>query len=106
MVTSYQEETDRPLPEYPLPEQIERLIDAGKYSNVENRVTKVWCVVCVCVGGGGGGGVRLGSRVCVCVLDNEWRISFSPSRCQDNYKRRMHNLLYLEEYQQRVDMSR
>ena len=31
--------------------------------------------------------------------------SFPPS-CQDNYKRRMHNLLYLEEYQQRVDMNR
>ena len=45
MTTSYLEETDRSLPEYPLPEQIERLIEAGKYSNVENRVTKV----CVCV---------------------------------------------------------
>ena len=30
----------------------------------------------------------------------------SSHLCQDNYKRRMHNLLYLEEYQQRVDMSR
>jgi len=26
--------------------------------------------------------------------------------CQDNYKLRMHSLLYLEEYQQRDDMSR
>ena len=41
MITTFEEETDRPLPEYPLPEQIERLIEAGKYSNVENRVTKV-----------------------------------------------------------------
>ena len=49
MTTSYLEETDRSLPEYPLPEQIERLIEAGKYSNVENRVTKV----CVCMGGVG-----------------------------------------------------
>ena len=32
--------------------------------------------------------------------------SLSSHLCQDNYKRRMHNLLYLEEYQQRVDMSR
>jgi hypothetical protein len=55
---------DAGLSEYPLPEQIERLIGAGKYSNVENRVTK------------------------------------------ENYKRRLHNLLYLEEYQQRLDMSR
>ena len=61
---SFEEETDRHLPEYSLPEQIESLIEKGKYSNVENRVTK------------------------------------------DNYKRRMHNLLYLEEYQQRLDMSR
>lgn len=58
------EETDRNIPEYILPQQIEMLIQKGKYSNVENRVTK------------------------------------------SNYKRRMHNLLYLEEYQQRVDLSR
>lgn len=25
---------------------------------------------------------------------------------ETNYKRRLHNLLYLEEYQQRLDMSR
>ena len=45
MSTSYQEETDRLLPEYPLPQQIEKLIEDGKYSNVEDRVTKVW--ICV-----------------------------------------------------------
>ena len=28
MITSFEEETDHPLPEYPLPEQIERLIEA------------------------------------------------------------------------------
>jgi hypothetical protein len=55
---------DSGLADYPLPEQIERLIDSGKYNNVENKVTK------------------------------------------ENYKRRLHNLLYLEEYQQRLDMSR
>ena len=64
MAMTYIEETDSLLPEYPLPEQIEKLIEAGKYNNVENKVTK------------------------------------------ENYRRRMHNLLYLEEYQQRVDMSR
>jgi len=36
MITTFEEETDCPLPEYPLPEQIERLIEATKYSNVEN----------------------------------------------------------------------
>jgi len=45
MTTSYQEETDGLLPEYPLPQQIEKLIEDGKYSNVEDRVTKVW--ICV-----------------------------------------------------------
>jgi len=43
--TSYQEKTDHLLPKYPLPQQIEKLIEAGKYSNVEDGVTKV----CVCV---------------------------------------------------------
>ncbi len=60
----FTEETDRELPEYALPEQIERFIERGKYRNVENRVTR------------------------------------------ENYQRRMHNLLYLEEYRQREDMSR
>lgn len=64
MENSFVEETDRHLPEYLLPQQIEQLIEKGKYSNVENRVTK------------------------------------------ENYKKRMHNLLYLEEYQQKVDLSR
>jgi len=45
MSTSYQEKTDGLLPEYPLPQQIEKLIEDGKYSNVEDRVTKVW--ICV-----------------------------------------------------------
>ena len=49
MTTSYQEETDRLLPEYSLPQEIEKLIEAGKYSNVEDRVTKVCVCVCVCV---------------------------------------------------------
>ena len=60
----YTEETDKALPDYPLPEQIEKFIEGGKYRNVEARVTRV------------------------------------------NYQRRMHNLLYLEEYKQREDMSR
>lgn len=64
MESTFEEEMDRHLPEYLLPQQIETLIEKGKYSNVENKVTK------------------------------------------ENYKRRMHNLLYLEEYQQRVDLSR
>lgn len=64
MPNPFFEETDRSLPDYLLPQQIETLIESGKYSNVENSVTK------------------------------------------ENYKRRMHNLLYLEEYQQRLDLSR
>lgn len=64
MENSFLEDTDRHLPEYLLPQQIESLIEKGKYSNVENRVTN------------------------------------------ENYRRRMHNLLYLEEYQQRLDLSR
>jgi len=60
----FTEETDKALPEYALPEQIEKFIEGGKYKNVEVRVTK------------------------------------------DNYIKRMHNLLYLEEYQQRETMSR
>lgn len=64
MENSFEEEMDKHLPEYFLPQQIEVLIEKGKYSNVENKVTK------------------------------------------ENYKRRMHNLLYLEEYQQRLDLSR
>ena len=64
MENLFEEEMDTHLPEYFLPQQIETLIEKGKYSNVENRVTK------------------------------------------ENYKRRMHNLLYLEEYQQRSDLSR
>jgi hypothetical protein len=64
MENPFEEELDRNLPEYILPQQIEALIEKGKYSNVENRVTK------------------------------------------ENYKRRMHNLLYLEEYQERLDLSR
>ena len=48
--TGSEEVGDDQIEEYPLPEQIEQLIEAGKYSNVENRVTKV------CVGSGGGGG--------------------------------------------------
>ena len=62
--TKYLEETDKALPEYVLPEQVEKFIESGKYKNVEIRVTK------------------------------------------ENYRRRMHNLLYLEEYKQREDMSR
>ena len=62
--TPYLEESDKYLPSYPLPEQVEKLLEMGKYENVENRVTK------------------------------------------DNYKRRMHNLLYLEEYERRKCMSR
>ena len=62
--TPYLEESDQFLPSYPLPEQVEKLLEMGKYENVENRVTK------------------------------------------DNYKRRMHNLLYLEEYERRKCMSR
>ena len=58
------EEADQYLPPYQLPEQVEKLLELGKYENVENRVTK------------------------------------------DNYKRRMHNLLYLEEYERRKCMSR
>lgn len=64
MENLFEEENDQHLPEYLLPQQIEGLIEKGKYSNVENKVTK------------------------------------------ENYKRRMHNLLYLEEYKQRVDLSR
>ena len=41
--TGSEEVGDEQIEEYPLPEQIEQLIEAGKYSNVENRVTKV-CV--------------------------------------------------------------
>ena len=41
MTMSYLEEAEHSLPEYPLPEMIERWIEAGKYSNVESRVTKV-----------------------------------------------------------------
>ena len=62
--TPHLEESDQYLPEYPLPVQVETLLESGKYENVENRVTK------------------------------------------DNYKRRMHNLLYLEEYERRKSMSR
>lgn len=62
--TPYLEESDQYLPSYQLPEQVEKLLEMGKYENVENRVTK------------------------------------------DNYKRRMHNLLYLEEYERRSCMSR
>ena len=64
MENMFEEDQDRHLPEYFLPQQIENLIEKGKYSNVEIKVTK------------------------------------------ENYRRRMHNLLYLEEYQQRVDLSR
>ena len=35
------EETDLSLAEYPLPEQVETLIDKGKYQNVETKITKV-----------------------------------------------------------------
>ena len=35
------EETDRSLVDYPLPEQVETLIDRGKYQNVETKITKV-----------------------------------------------------------------
>lgn len=35
------EETDQSLADYPLPEQVETLIDKGKYQNVETRITKV-----------------------------------------------------------------
>ena len=54
----YLEETDRLLPEYPLPERIERLIEEGKYNNVEDRVTKV----CGGEGGGEGGEDEKGGR--------------------------------------------
>ena len=64
MEDPFQEETDRNLPEYQLPKQIEDFINDGKYKNVESTVTK------------------------------------------ENYRKRMHNLLYLEEYQQRSDLSR
>ena len=62
--TPYLEESDKYLQTYQLPEQVEKLLEMGKYENVENRVTK------------------------------------------DNYRRRMHNLLYLEEYKRRECMSR
>ncbi len=64
IMDQYIEETDRDLPEYALPEKIEKFIEDGKYMNVEYRVTR------------------------------------------ENYQQRMHNLLYLEEYKQREDMSR
>ena len=62
--TPFLEDSDQYLPHYQLPEQVEKLLETGKYENVENRVTK------------------------------------------ENYKRRMHNLLYLEEYERRKCMSR
>ena len=36
-----QEESDSKLQEFMLPEQVENLIESGKYSNVETRITKV-----------------------------------------------------------------
>ena len=36
-----QEESDRNLQEYTLPEQVETLIGKGKYRNVETKITKV-----------------------------------------------------------------
>ncbi len=60
----YSEAGDSQIPEYPLPEQIEGFIQAGKYKKVETLVTRA------------------------------------------NYQRRIHNLLYLEEFKQREDMSR
>ncbi len=64
METNTTEATDSVIPEFPLPEQIERFIESGKYEKVEIQVTRA------------------------------------------NYHRRMHNLLYLEEFKQREDMSR
>ena len=37
----HDEEGDLRLPEYPLPEKVEALLEQGKYSNVENKITKV-----------------------------------------------------------------
>ncbi|XP_011406766.2 PREDICTED: probable helicase with zinc finger domain [Amphimedon queenslandica] len=61
---SSRELADTELRDYELPEQVEKLIEGGKYKNVEQRIKK------------------------------------------DSYVRRMHNLLYLEEYQERKDISR
>ena len=72
------EETDLSLAEYPLPEQVETLIDKG---NVETKITKVMYMCSV---------VTMVTR----------------GQLQENYCRRMHNLLYVEEYQHRKDLSR
>ena len=37
----YYEDIDYNLPEYKLPEQVEMLIETGKYDKVEHRITKV-----------------------------------------------------------------
>ena len=39
--SSLTEEGDVRLPEYPLPEKVETLLEQGKYNNVENKITKV-----------------------------------------------------------------
>ena len=72
------EETDLSLAEYPLPEQVETLIDKR---NVETKITKVMYMCSV---------VTMVTR----------------GQLQENYCRRMHNLLYVEEYQHRKDLSR
>ena len=45
-----QEESDRNLQDYTLPEQVETLIGAGKYRNVETKITKVSEGSCGCGG--------------------------------------------------------
>ena len=55
---------DEQLPDYCLPEQMSDYIQSGKYSNVEEDITRT------------------------------------------NYVSRMHNLLYLEEFQQQFDLRR
>ena len=38
----FTEMADRHLGDYMLPEQVEKLIDTGKYKNVEQKITKVF----------------------------------------------------------------
>lgn len=56
----------------------------------------------------GGRGVEGGRVLFVCVLHLPTCKHYSPISLplQENYVRRLHNLLFLEEYQQRSDMSR